>query len=373
MTRTEHETYARDLLSSLRSDQPEIDNFDFAPVPNESRNAANAMTAILCHRLSKESGNQPTRKANTTYEWRGGTFNCRNLTDRDYLWTNLRRSVAGNMHDSAKGKPAAYLMTFSKPSDTTFGIWSIPEPLLHDSLSSLPMKDGGEEYTFQIFPRKQRIEKYAASPDLAPFFQRVPLSRRELQILTESRAMDELVKRERAIAKGKEQTEGDAESSVSATDRYSSESLNAAAQRLTEEGVFDPSGIIDARERTLSSIVRRRGQPAFRAHLMTAYNGRCAITGCHLEPVLDAAHIIPYRGQKTNHPANGLLLRTDLHTLFDLKLVAIDVKTMRLLVSPSLAGTGYDEYQGRTIHIPDDPGSRPSRAALEQHRKQSGL
>lgn len=144
-------------------------------------------------------------------------------------------------------------------------------------------------------------------------------------------------------------------------------------QQLTEAGIFNPLGISDAREHVLSSIVRRRGQPAFRQHLLVAYDGRCAITGCGLEPVLDAAHIIPYRGQDTNHLGNGLLLRTDLHTLFDLKLIAIDVATMSLLVSPSLAGTCYEEYRGRPIKVPDDPPSRPSREALEQHRKESRL
>ena len=123
----------------------------------------------------------------------------------------------------------------------------------------------------------------------------------------------------------------------------------------------------------MSSIVMRMGQPAFRQRLLLAYNGRCAITGCGLEHVLDAAHITPYKGPETNHPANGLLLRTDLHTLFDLKLVAIDVTTMTVLVSPSLGGTCYEEYRGRPIEVPADPSSRPSREALEQHRHESGF
>ena len=149
--------------------------------------------------------------------------------------------------------------------------------------------------------------------------------------------------------------------------------LATTSQQLNDAGVFDPSGISDAREHVLSSIVRRRGQPAFRQRLLSAYNGRCAITGCGLECVLDAAHIIPYMGPETNHPCNGLLLRTDLHTLFDLKLVAIDAITMNLLISSSLKGTCYEEYRGRLIVLPDDPLSWPSREALEHHRKESGL
>jgi predicted restriction endonuclease len=131
--------------------------------------------------------------------------------------------------------------------------------------------------------------------------------------------------------------------------------------------------MIDARERVLSSIVRRRGQPAFRENLLTAYHGQCAITGCDVEDVLEAAHIVPYKGPETNHPGNGLLLRADMHTLFDLKRISVDVASMTLLVSPSLSGTCYEGYRGMQIKLPNDPGSQPSREALDQHRRESGL
>jgi hypothetical protein len=59
--------------------------------------------------------------------------------------------------------------------------------------------------------------------------------------------------------------------------------------------------------------------------------------------------------------------------LFDLRLVAIDEITMRLLVSPKLNGTGYESYRGKKIRIPKEPSSQPSREAIEQHRSESGL
>lgn len=151
------------------------------------------------------------------------------------------------------------------------------------------------------------------------------------------------------------------------------QSLTGHAQRLADAGFFDPQGITDARERILASIVRRQGQPAFRRHLLLVYKGQCAITGCNVEAVLDAAHIVPYNGPETNHPGNGLLLRTDLHTLFDLGLVAIDTESMTVLVSPVLAGTCYEDYRERRIRIPEDGASCPSREALDQHREASGL
>ena len=366
---TEHERYAKELLSNLPDDHAEMENLVFVPDQTKGRNAAKAMEAILCHRLFKKSGRQATRKRDTTYEWKEGVFNCRNIADRGYLWTNLSRRVVDRLHEFGRNKPIAYLMAYSDPSDAKLGVWSLPEPLLHESLSSLNLKKDGQGYVIQIFPRRQRIEHYAASPDLTPFFQKLSLSRQELALLRESREADELAREERQEVVP--DIDGDDGDSVSENDLV--ELLATAAQQLTEAGVFDPSGISDARERTLSSIVRRRGQPAFRQGLLAAYKGRCAITGCCLEPVLDAAHIFPYRGPETNQLCNGLLLRTDLHTLFDLKLIAIDVATMSLLVSRSLAGTCYEEYGGKPINLPDDPRVGPSRNALEQHRTESGL
>ena len=90
------------------------------------------------------------------------------------------------------------------------------------------------------------------------------------------------------------------------------------------EGVFDPVNVVDARERTLASIVRRRGQPEFRKALLTLYQRQCAFSGCSIVETLEAVHIIPYQSTETNHPSNGLLLRADLHTLFDIGLIAVD-------------------------------------------------
>jgi hypothetical protein len=143
--------------------------------------------------------------------------------------------------------------------------------------------------------------------------------------------------------------------------------------QLTADGAFDPTGLEDARIRILSAIVRRQGQPAFRRRLLTAYDRRCAMTGCAVECVLEAAHIVPYKGEITNHPGNGILLRADFHTLFDLRLIAIDEATMRLLVSPKLNGTGYENYRGKKIRVPKAAGNRPSRDAIAQHRNESGL
>ncbi len=150
--------------------------------------------------------------------------------------------------------------------------------------------------------------------------------------------------------------------------------LAAVEKQLNAEGTFDPSEMEDDRERILSSLVVRRGQPAFRRHLLRAYKSRCAITGCDVEAVLEAAHIVPYKkGTKTDHPCNGLLLRADLHTLFDLGLMAVNVKTMKPVISPSLKGSAYESFSRKRIRLPKQPGSRPSLPALEKHCRECGL
>ena len=145
-------------------------------------------------------------------------------------------------------------------------------------------------------------------------------------------------------------------------------------EKLVElTGAFSPNDIIDAREKTLASIIRRRGQPTFRQKMLAAYNGECAITGCNVEEALEAVHILPYRGPQTNHPSNGLLLRADIHILFDLGLIAIDPAGMNVLVSPSLYSTTYAWLAGKSLRLPEEEAYKPSVEFLRQHRAWTGL
>jgi hypothetical protein len=99
-------------------------------------------------------------------------------------------------------------------------------------------------------------------------------------------------------------------------------------------------------------MIRRLGQGTFRARLLDAYGRRCAITGERTEPVLDAAHIQPYLGPRSNHIRNGLVLSKEFHTLFDLGYVGID-PDYKVHVSPRL----YDEWHnGRRYYEYDDRG-----------------
>lgn len=138
---------------------------------------------------------------------------------------------------------------------------------------------------------------------------------------------------------------------------------------LAEEGgAFSPDSIEDQRKRVYASIVRRQGQAKFRSALLEAYDGRCAMTGWGVVDVLEAAHIYPYLGKDTNVVPNGLLLRADLHTLFDLQLISVDIETMEICVAPQLRETGYGVRHGAPIALPAIAALEPDRQLLARHR-----
>lgn len=138
-----------------------------------------------------------------------------------------------------------------------------------------------------------------------------------------------------------------------------------------ETASFDPLNLKDARKKVSHMIAQRQGQRAFRDVLLTAYGRKCAITGCSVPDVLEAAHIYPYRGPETNDVTNGLLLRADVHTLFDRGLVAIDVKNMTVLVAPFLQDSEYGTIHGQELRLPQNVAQRPSLEALKMHRRDS--
>ena len=143
--------------------------------------------------------------------------------------------------------------------------------------------------------------------------------------------------------------------------------LEQAEREAEQAGDFDPTDVEDARSKILAAVVRRRGQSAFRDALRDAYGDRCCLTDCNLVDVLEAAHIHPYRGDQTNVVSNGLLLRADIHTLFDLFLLRIDPMSLTVEISPKLIGTEYASLRGRRIATPIDPGKAPSPKALKVH------
>lgn len=116
---------------------------------------------------------------------------------------------------------------------------------------------------------------------------------------------------------------------------------------------------------------QRLGQRAFQAVVLGAYHRSCAITGDRIRPVLQAAHIRPLPRGGEHRLDNGLLLRSDVHTLYDRGYLAVDNKH-RLLVSPRLRdefGNGEQFYakSGQPIALPERRDDRPNADFLEWH------
>ncbi len=123
------------------------------------------------------------------------------------------------------------------------------------------------------------------------------------------------------------------------------------------------------------SLVRPRlGQGAFKVLVSQAYEGACAVTREHSLPVLEAAHIQPYAQGGPHDLQNGLLLRSDIHRLFDRGYVSVS-PDYRFHVSRRLReewsnGKHYYEMEGCELHLPNDVEKRPARELLEWHHTQ---
>lgn len=135
---------------------------------------------------------------------------------------------------------------------------------------------------------------------------------------------------------------------------------------------FAPENDADAREWVARTIVRRQGQPQFRQELLAAYQNKCAVTGYDAPDALEAAHVKKYLGPHTNSVSNGLLLRADIHTLFDLNLLAVDTRDMTVVVSVALDNTIYKYLNGKKLHLPKDDKLHPNKKSLDEHRRKTG-
>lgn len=139
----------------------------------------------------------------------------------------------------------------------------------------------------------------------------------------------------------------------------------------TEVGIFEKfslNDIEDTRHKIAIQINARRGQKKFRNQLLEHYKCKCAITGCDVNEILEAAHIFPYKGADTNNIQNGILLRADVHTLFDLGLISIDPESNTIALSKQIGdNVYYKEFGGRKIVLPDDTNQRPSKESLRYH------
>ncbi len=146
--------------------------------------------------------------------------------------------------------------------------------------------------------------------------------------------------------------------------------LRRGEERAQAQEAPASPGAIYARE-------SRPGQKIFRATLVAAYRGACVITSEHSLP-FDAAHIRPFAGDGPDHVTNGLLLRTDIHKLFDEGFVTV-TGDHRFEVSASLRelyrnGRTYydirDRLHGQAIRLPNRRTDWPDRISLDWHNRE---
>lgn len=147
-----------------------------------------------------------------------------------------------------------------------------------------------------------------------------------------------------------------------------------APPAVEEAPSFDPALVTDERDRRLMELAVRQGQDRFRASVVEAYDARCAVTGFDAVEALEAAHITPYKGPATSLVNNGILLRADVHALWDRGSLAVHETAHTVLVKPHLLATSYRDLADAPVdHLPRRLADRPAVVALRDHRQWCGL
>ena len=128
----------------------------------------------------------------------------------------------------------------------------------------------------------------------------------------------------------------------------------AALKTLNEKTIKDDWG--EASDDDLNEIHTfarriRKGQPKFRKIILKRYEGKCAITNCPIREVLEAAHILRHSISGINHSSNGILLRSDIHSLFDTNKIKISPDDYTIEIDESLRNSNYWQYNGEKINM----------------------
>jgi putative restriction endonuclease len=120
-------------------------------------------------------------------------------------------------------------------------------------------------------------------------------------------------------------------------------------------------------------VAPRLGQGAFRVVITELYERQCALTDGKVLPALDAAHIVPYGDGGTHSKSNGILLRKDIHSVFDAGYATVD-PDYRFVVSDRVRqvfnnGTEYLRLHGTRMRLPSRVQDRPDPVALRWHNE----
>ena len=115
--------------------------------------------------------------------------------------------------------------------------------------------------------------------------------------------------------------------------------------------------------------VIRQGQADFRKELLEAYASKCAITGYDIELALDAAHVRKYNGRHTNIVQNGILLRKDLHKLFDHGVIGIRPDDLGIVLNDRAKHSKYAELSTMRLTRPREKSLGLDLTLLAEHLK----
>ena len=132
---------------------------------------------------------------------------------------------------------------------------------------------------------------------------------------------------------------------------------------------FDPSDPVDERRKQESLRAVREGAKSFRDAMMKNWGGQCAITRTSVKVALEAAHVYRYGGVATNDERNGILLRADVHRLFDRHWISFVYQGAALVarVSTRLAGSEYARCDGERIELAKRSGACPDPKVVDYH------
>jgi len=157
-------------------------------------------------------------------------------------------------------------------------------------------------------------------------------------------------------------------------DRDAARQIDAIIDSVLTDGTTPKGGMVSngaaqeiARLRAMGEVATRPGQKAFCETIRTNYGNACAFTGCTTLAALQAAHICSQEGIDDNNPENGLLMRSDIHALFDAFLITLSQDGTTVELSPELTDASYAFLRTVTVSLPKR-GPRPSRENIREHR-----
>lgn len=98
-------------------------------------------------------------------------------------------------------------------------------------------------------------------------------------------------------------------------------------------------------------INQRKNQSKFKLNLLKKYNSQCLISKIKIPELIEAAHIYPHSKSGQNNIANGILLRSDLHILFDYGFLSINLENFKVIIDKSLEKTEYQKFHDLKVDL----------------------